>query len=379
MSQFTDALNFLTKTTAVLLTALSALFGQPHSQVVVLSPHQSFAASSSAAVTKTATSTSVQLPHITSKITTATKKPAAQQTAVLKPQSSVATSSPAIDPAQLNATARASLVNIFCTTQVGGTFHPISGSGVIIDTRGIILTNAHIGQFFLLRDYPFANNLACVVRTGSPAQPQYTAQLLYLPPEWIDANASHITQEHPTGTGENDYAFLRITGTTNPNGTLPVSFPALPLSAGGADTNENVLLAAYPAGFLDGTTIATNLYASSSYTTVKALFSFVENPEVDLISISGTVVSQSGSSGGAVVDANTGRLLAIIVTDSAGDTTAERDLRAITLLHIDNSLAQSGRGGMANLLNGNLDLEASSFASTTFQSEKEALVNVLDK
>ena len=38
--------------------------------------------------------------------------------------------------------------------RLGRLFNPISGSGVIVDSRGVVLTNAHVGQFFLLHDYP---------------------------------------------------------------------------------------------------------------------------------------------------------------------------------------------------------------------------------
>ena len=33
------------------------------------------------------------------------------------------------------------------------TIKAISGSGVIIDSRGVILTNAHLAEYFLLKDY----------------------------------------------------------------------------------------------------------------------------------------------------------------------------------------------------------------------------------
>jgi hypothetical protein len=82
----------------------------------------------------------------------------------------------------LNAQTRSALVNILCSVGASGGVHPISGSGVFVDNRGVILTNAHIGQYFLLKDYPVQNNVDCVIRTGGPAQPHYRAKLLYLPP-----------------------------------------------------------------------------------------------------------------------------------------------------------------------------------------------------
>jgi hypothetical protein len=50
---------------------------------------------------------------------------------------------------------RGAIVNIICIQ--GGGLRGSSGSGVIVDPRGIILTVAHVGQNFLLRDYPIKN------------------------------------------------------------------------------------------------------------------------------------------------------------------------------------------------------------------------------
>src|SRR3989344_9558890 len=45
---------------------------------------------------------------------------------------------------QINIETRAALVNILCTSRTG--INGISGSGIIVDSRGVILTNAHVGQ-----------------------------------------------------------------------------------------------------------------------------------------------------------------------------------------------------------------------------------------
>src|SRR3989344_2224120 len=92
-----------------------------------------------------------------------------QPSASVKPPVSATQSSPALSPEQINANARAALVNVLCVTKIGGPFAPISGSGVIVDSRGVVLTNAHVGQFFLLRDFRERGFIDCVVRTGSPA------------------------------------------------------------------------------------------------------------------------------------------------------------------------------------------------------------------
>ena len=47
-------------------------------------------------------------------------------------------------PDSASSALRAALVNILCYAPAGSKLHSISGSGVFIDSKGIILTNAHI-------------------------------------------------------------------------------------------------------------------------------------------------------------------------------------------------------------------------------------------
>jgi hypothetical protein len=290
--------------------------------------------------------------------------PAAQQTPT-KPQE------------QINIETRAALVNILCMPQTG-LQSGISGSGVIVDSRGIILTNAHVAQFFLLRDYITPGNVNCVVRTGSPAETQYTATLLYLPAAWIAANASQLKAAQAMGTGEDDFAFLLITGRTDPAATLPQSFAHLPMDRAYVDTGDPMLLAAYPAGFLGNEGVQKSLYASSAIAYVTQLFSFSDTKRVDLFSVGGTVVSQGGSSGGAAVRLRDGTLAGIITTETTAATTGERDLRALALAHIDDELAAQGRGGITALLTGDLSAKATAFNTQIAPGETAQLEEVLN-
>ena len=144
------------------------------------------------------------------------------------------------------------------------------------------------------------------------------------------------------GTGEHDYAFLLITG--NIDGTpLATSTPFLPIDfAAKNPTGQFALLASYPAGFLNGQTILQDLFQSSATAAVQQVFTFgTDTP--DLLSVPGTIISQSGSSGGAVVNAQ-GQLEAIISTDTAAAQTSGRDLNAISLSYINRDLqAESGQ------------------------------------
>ncbi len=266
---------------------------------------------------------------------------------------------------QTNALARASLVNILCTFRTANTSSYISGSGVVVDSRGVILTNAHVAQFFLLRNYISPGSTSCVIRNGSPATAQYQATLLYLPPAWIKNNASQIISQQATGTGERDYAFLYITGPSQFAPPLPSSFPALNISIANPKQDAPVLLAGYPAGFLDGNEIQRNLYISSAVSKIGGLYTFNSASHVDVISLGGTVVSQSGSSGGAVINLENGNLVGLIATESEGTTTASRDLRAITMSHINSSLQEDGKLSIASLLSGDLAKIAQDFNTNT--------------
>ncbi len=268
---------------------------------------------------------------------------------------------PSIPFSQINTETAKTLVNVLCSQNAAGTVAPITGSGVIIDPRGVVITNAHVAQFFLLKDFPTKDGLTCILRAGSPARALYTAELLYISSEWVSAHARDIRDSEPEGTGEHDYAFLRITGRTDPHAELPTTFPFVPIDINdrALTTGNRVLLAAYPAGFLGNISIQTNLHSVSSIATIGERFTFFENT-IDLFSIGGTVVSQGGSSGGAVVS-DTNKLIGIIVTTTQADTTAKRDLRAITLGHINRSLLEDTNAPIEGLLFGDIALKAKLF------------------
>lgn len=262
--------------------------------------------------------------------------------------------------AELYTLSRAALVNIYCTSK--SSFGAISGSGVVIDPKGVILTNAHVAQYMLLVPST-ETKTQCFIRTGSPSQNKYTAELLFLPTPWIAEHAADIAAKRPIGTGEHDYALLRITGTIDGT-TLPASFSYIPIDTREAIafSGDRLLLAAYPAEFAIQGSRGTTLYPTSVFTRVGELMTFGER-SVDLISLGGAVLAQSGSSGGAAVNL-WGQLVGIISTTSAGDTTAERELRAITLFYVNRDLeAQTGLTLM-RFLESDLAAQSSLFMKT---------------
>src|SRR3989338_8060445 len=148
--------------------------------------------------------------------------PPVPKPALAPPPSPVVTSAPVtvtvtapvapvvIDNVSLDSSAltlRTALVNIICYAPAGSSLRSISGSGVFIDSKGIILTNAHIAPNFLLKD----RGVSCDIRAGSPATDRYEASLIYIPPAWVNANASILAKTAPRGTGEYDFALLCVT------------------------------------------------------------------------------------------------------------------------------------------------------------------------
>lgn len=243
--------------------------------------------------------------------------------------------------AAVNPTARNALVNILCVPKNGSTLRPISGSGTIIDSRGIVLTNAHVAQYVLLSQSNIAN-LSCTIRSGAPARALWVPNVLYLPKAWVEEHAKDIRSSHVLGTGAHDYALLYIARTID-GSERPAAFPAIAVDTreGIGFVGDLVLAAGYPAEFLDGMSTFGNLYASASPTAINKLMTLGTNT-IDVISLGGVIQAQSGSSGGAVVNAWE-RLIGVLTTTSEGATTAERDLRAITLSYISRDLkAQSG-------------------------------------
>lgn len=265
-----------------------------------------------------------------------------------------------------NESVRKTVVNILCTSKQGGLFQPISGSGVIIDSRGVILTNAHIGQYFLLKNHLSSGFIECIIRTGSPAYPQYRASLLYISPNWVKTNGQKILEQEPTGTGEYDYALLLATSTIagDPIPALPHITIQLPFN--GLEKNSPVILASYPAGFLGGASIQQNLYETSTIGSISDLFTFTEKTP-DTFSIHGSIVAQHGSSGGAVTNQK-GSLVGIITTADTVPATGDRYLGAITIDYINRSLKEETGLDLASFLSGNLNERFEDFSTRLLPS-----------
>lgn len=222
---------------------------------------------------------------------------------------------------------RAALVNIMCYVPQGSGLRSISGSGIFVDSKGVILTNAHIAQYFLLK----SRGASCIIRSGSPATDKYRAALMYVSPAWIRTNAQLLTQANPSGTGEYDFALLAVTRSAT-NTALPSSFPFVPLATLPPYTFTPVVIASYGAQFLESSQVQSALSPTVVFGSVKDVFTFATNT-IDVLALGGSAAAQEGSSGGGVADAN-GKLVGTITTSTVSGDTSTRSLDAITASYI---------------------------------------------
>lgn len=257
------------------------------------------------------------------------------------------------------------LVNIYCTFTTDTYIRTTTGTGFFVSPDGVILTNAHVAQFFLLENADVSGKTECVIRTGNPAAPRYTAELLYIPPSWVQSHASLIDDSNPTGTGERDYALLYVNATMS-GGSLPASFPALktdtellPRSV----TGSSVIAAGYPAdSLLHNGDLNTNLLPKEATSTITELYTFGSN-YADVFSITGTAIGEHGSSGGPIIASN-GNVIGMITTrgDDAADGVGS--LRAITLSHINRTITEETGFSFARNVSGDLPYRAKIFTNT---------------
>ena len=246
-------------------------------------------------------------------------------------------------------------VNLYCKVKLGGRTYSTTGSGVFIDERGVILTNAHVAQYFLLSEGSRRAKGNCSVRTGSPAKDQYTASLLYISPTWIAGYADAVSDKTQTkGTGERDFALLYVTGTKNKKSALPTEFPALPLASlslvSGLSEGTEIAITGYPAEGKDYKEVQKKLAQLTATTTITSIRYF-ERPYADVLVLGPTLAGRGGVSGGPIT--NTSDEVLGIVTTMGSDKGKLRSLRAISLVHVDRVLRADTGLSFPSLLLGN--------------------------
>ncbi len=245
-------------------------------------------------------------------------------------------------------------VNLYCRVKARGKTFSVSGSGVVISERGVILTNAHVAQVFLLANAPGRAAARCSVRTGSPATEHYTASLLYLPKIWVEENNSTYSKQKPPRVGENDFALLYITNTEK--GTLPERFPFLPINVTTPTAEQGAIsIAGYPTEGLDFNKIQRALMAIVASSSVTNIQSYQEK-KPDILTLTPSAAGSPGVSGGPIIN-TTGEVVGIVTSKSAEKN--NRTLRGITLSYIDRVIYSTEQTSLITLLAENFAHRAS--------------------
>lgn len=271
---------------------------------------------------------------------------------------SVSFATPENDPTATPTPLEEAVVNIFCTYTTDNVVRTTTGSGFFISPQGAILTNAHVAQFLLLQESQSGNETRCVIRTGATATALYEAQLLYVPPSWVNKNAHLINVETPTGTGERDFALLYASASVT-SAPMPARFPYLTINTDELQKENigaTVHAAGYPAQPLYENGIDADLLLKTATSTITDLFTY-QSTTADLFSLYDSSVSAGGSSGGPVVD-ETGAAIGVIAT--RGET-ANDSLRALTLAYVNRTIAEETGFGINDYVRGDLALRARVF------------------
>ncbi len=236
-----------------------------------------------------------------------------------------------------SASIRDVVVNIICTYTNGNYINVSTGSGVIISPRGVVLTNSHVAQFFILESYD-PDLINCSIYKENISTYGYKGEMVYSSPEWIQNNYKSIGAEGARGTGEDDYALILITKNTNPALGIPQIFPSAGIYDKEIKINDSVVVSGFPGGPASLLDISHAGKLQAAAVSVLEIFTFGGN-KTDVITTSKSNVGAQGASGGGIFygeSENSLDLVGIIATTDGSNGKAK--INGITTSYISRDI-----------------------------------------
>lgn len=213
------------------------------------------------------------------------------------------------------------VVQIFCHT----TDRIVTATGIMLNQRGLILTNAHVAKLVIEAAPP-----NCQARHGNPASDFAGISIIYPGNTTLKISDTDVPQE--------DFAFLELDAPRE-------AFSFVPIDLGTAPVGEAFLTLGYPSEFLQSVNTAFHSNLVFSSLVLGGYADLDANPDdAEGYVFHGGIILQQGSSGTPIFYRN-GRLNAIIFATTKGPSTDSRDGIAIKLSSIDRALrAETGQG-----------------------------------
>ncbi len=246
-----------------------------------------------------------------------------------------------------------SIVNIFCVGTKGNMISISTGSGIVLHKSGIILTNSHVAENFLIPEKD------CSIRQGEIAVDKYKASPIYINEKWLEKNASALFSQSARGTGENDFALLGITKKID-NSNLDSNIPYTNINSTELTENnrgQKILIAGYPAGTLGTLSLRKYLSFVADVINISNVYT-LDGSHVDVFETDITKVGQHGSSGGGIFDLDN-KLIGLIV--SVNDESGNSKVNAITTTYISRAMKDETGKTLGEFINTDKNILLNSF------------------